>query len=174
MKLENRLLAKDPTRSLVTPFQVDEINEAVEALLQCDRFDMNFARSDEEADSEDEEGGYDNNLDESDELRKLRRQIRKKAKYSKKKRLASESDTDSDEEPTMKKRKLRRKINRPDEADIEALIKQLNAMSVEDPGYVGLVFRALKMDPDVMKVIRPPVFVSRPKIPSPPEFPRPS
>ena len=126
VKLENRLLAKNPTWSLVTPFQVDEINEAVEVLLQCDCFDMNFARSDEEADSKDEEGGYDNNLDESnesDELWKLRWQILKKAKYSQKKKLASESDTDLDEEPTMKKRELRRKINRPDEADIEALIK---------------------------------------------------
>ena len=47
-------------------------------------------------------------------------------------------------------------------------------MSIEDLGYVGLVFRALKMDPDGMKVIRPPVFVSCPKILSAPEFPRPS
>ena len=176
-KLENRLLAGDPTRSLATPFQVDEINEGVEALLQRDRFDMNFAGSDDEADSEEDVGGYDDNSDDSDnedELRKLRRQIRKRAKYSKKRRSASDSDSDSEEEPTVRKRELKRKINGPGEADIEALIKQLNAMSVDDPGYAALVFRALKMDPDVMKVIRPPVFVSQPRIPNAPMFPRPA
>jgi hypothetical protein len=74
----------------------------------------------------------------------------------------------------VKKRELKRKINRPGEADIEALIKQLNAMSIDDLGYAALVFRALKMDPDIMKVIRPPVFVSQPRIPNTPMFPRPA
>jgi len=178
-KLENRLLARNPNRSLSTPFKVEEINEGVEALLQRDRFDMNFAGSDDERDSDDDEDGDDesSDSDDEDELRRLRRQIRKKAKYSKKKHPVSDSD-DSDEEEIFPSRNkaakdLKRKINGKEEPEIEALIRQLNAMTVDDPGYAALVFRALKLDPDVMKVIRPPVFVSRPTIPHSPVYPRP-
>jgi hypothetical protein len=176
VKLENRLLARDPTRSLATPFRVDEINEAVEALLQRDRFDMNFAGSDEEdSDGNDSDNEDSDDSDVSDDLRRMRRRIRKKAKYSKRKLASDSDDSDSDEEPAARHkvaREIKRKINGKDEPEIESLIKQLNAMSVDDPGYAALVFRAMKIDPDVMKVIRPPVFVSRPSIPTAPVFPR--
>ena len=178
IKLENRLLARDPTRSLSTPFRVEEINEGVEALLQRDRFDMNFAGSDDERDSDEEEEEFDHSSDsaEEDELRRLRRQIRKKAKYSKKKQLVSDSDDSEDDGIHTFRNKpakdLKRKINEKEEPEIESLIRQLNAMTVDDPGYAALVFRALKLDPDVMKVIRPPVFVSKPTIPHLPAYPR--
>jgi hypothetical protein len=69
-------------------------------------------------------------------------------------------------------KELKRKINGKDEPEVESLIKQLNTMSIDDPGYAALVFRALKLDPDVMKVVRPPIFVSRPTVPDSPQFPR--
>lgn len=177
IKVENRLLAKDPIRSLANPFKVDEINSAVEALLQRDRFDMNFAGSDEEdSDNEEEESDSDNSDDE-DDLKTLRRRIRKRAKYSKKKKSDTDDSDDSEEEEirTIKQKatkELKRKIKGKDEPEIETLIKQLNSMSIDDPGYAALVFRALKMDPDVMRVIRPPVFVTKPSIPNSPQFPR--
>ena len=176
-KVENRLLAKDPVRSLASPFKVDEINGAVEALLQRDRFDMNFAGSDEEDSDDDEEDSESDDEDEEDDLKILRRRIRKKAKYSKKKKSDTDDTDDSDEEEfrTIKQKATkepRRKINGKDEPEIEKLIKQLNSMSIEDPGYAALVFRALKIDPEVMQVIRPPVFASKPIIPNSPQFPR--
>ena len=179
IKLENRLLAKDPTRSLVTPFRVDEINDAVEALLQRDRFDMNFAGSDDEDDSGDEAGSDDesSDSDEEDELKKMRRRMRKRARFAKGKPTVSESeDSDGEDIRTSGRRMtkdVKRKVNGRDEPEIETLIKQLNSMSIDDPGYAALVFKALKIDPDVLKVVRPPVFVSRPSIPNSPMFPRP-
>ena len=168
VKVENRLLARDPVRSLTTPFKVDEINASVEALLQRDRFDMNFAGSDEDDESEDEGDGGDETSDseDEDELKTMRRRIRKHARYTKKRGSASDSEDSDDEYPrTMKQqatREIKRKLNGKDEPEIESLIKQLNSMAVDDPGYASLVFRALKIDPEVINVIRPPVFMTRP------------
>jgi hypothetical protein len=180
VKLENRLLAKDPVRSLANPFGVEEINNAAEALLQRDRFDMNFAGSDEEDESDDEGKESDDESSDSeseDDLKTMRRRIRKKARFAKRKSSASDSDDSDDDRParTLKQRaakELKRKINGKDEPEVESLIKQLNTMSIDDPGYAALVFRALKLDPDVMKVVRPPIFVSRPTVPDSPQFPR--
>jgi len=173
-KLENRLLATDPTRSLANPFAVDQINSAAEALLQRDRFDANFAGSDEEEDSDDEidEEDETSDSDDEDELKRIEQRLRKRARFTK--RISSASDTDEDNTRTPKQRtvkEIKRKINGKQEPEIETLIKQINTMSLDDPGYAGMVFRALKIDPDVMKVIRPPVFVTRPKIPDAPKFP---
>lgn len=179
VKLENRLLAKDPVRSLASPFGVDEINGAAEALLQRDRFDMNFAGSDEEDDSDDEEGDSDESSDSEseDDLKTMRRRVRKRARFARRRASASDSEDSDDERDirTSKRRsakELKRKINGKEEPEVESLIKQLNTMSIDDPGYAALVFRALKLDPDVLKVVRPPVFVSRPTIPNSPQFPR--
>src|ERR1700735_2114531 len=77
VKVENRLLAKDPIRSLASPFKIEEVNGAVEAPLQRDRFDMNFAGSDEEEDSVNEEGGDDSRASgEEDDLRDMRWGVR--------------------------------------------------------------------------------------------------
>jgi hypothetical protein len=48
IRLENRLLAADPGRNLSTPFTVNEINLAAEALLQQDRFDGAIDDTDDE------------------------------------------------------------------------------------------------------------------------------
>jgi hypothetical protein len=176
-KLENRMLAKDPVRSLANPFTVDEINSAAEALLQRDRFDMNFAGSDDEDASGGEYGESEDtsDSDSEDELRAMRRRVRKRARYAKRRGSVSESDDSMNERVHTSKhatRELRRKVNSKDEPEVETLIRQLNTMSLDDPGYAALVFRALKLDPDVLKVIRPPVFVTRPNVPNVPQFPR--
>ena len=92
-------MAKDPTHSLVTPFRVEEINDMVEALLQHDHFNMNFAGSDDEDESGNEAGSNDklNDSDMEDELKKMRQHMRKQARFAKGKPTVSDSE-DSDEE----------------------------------------------------------------------------
>ena len=106
-KLENRLLATDPTRSLANPFAVDQINSAAEALLQRDRFDANFAGSDEEEDSDDEidEEDETSDSDDEDELKRIERRLRKRARFTK--RNSSASDTDEDNTRTPKQRTVK-------------------------------------------------------------------
>lgn len=171
-KLESRLFAANPMRNLSRPFTVDEINSTAERLLQRDRFDAFIAGSDDE-DSEDESSESSSDSDDVDDLKELRRKIKKRAKYSKKKGSDSD-DEDSDDEPISRKKSFRenetRKISGRTEPQVETIINQLNRMSIHDPGYAGLVFRALKLDPDVLKFIRPPVFMTNDPAPNVPQF----
>ena len=111
-KLENRLLAKDPIRSLVTPFGVDEVNRAAEALLQRDRFDMNFAGSDGEDDSDDgyEESDESSDSESEDELKSMRRKVRKRARYAKKRVSASDSEDSEDEKPRTSRQQTAKEL----------------------------------------------------------------
>jgi len=65
LRIENRLLAQDPTRSLAKPWPVDKVEAAAEAILQRDRFDRNLIDSDEE---EQDETDKDDSQDEVDSL----------------------------------------------------------------------------------------------------------
>ena len=126
-------------------------------LLQQDQFDMNFAGSDEEDESNDEGKKSDDessNSESEDDLKMMQRRIQKKARFAKCKLSALDSDDSDDNRPgrTLKQcvaKELKWKINGKDKPEVESLIKQLNTMSIDDPGYAALVFRALKLDPDV-------------------------
>lgn len=173
-KIENRLLASDPTRSLLEPFKVSDINKAAEGLLQRDRFDSYINYSDEDSDDEDSDSEEnDSSSDSEDEMRKLRSKIKRKAKLHHKKARFSVSESDSessdDDAPQVKVRPnkgLKKKVNSKREPDVENLIKELNSMSINDPGYSALVYRAMKRDPDILKVVRPAVFSTN--VPAPP------
>lgn len=181
-KLENRLVATNPTRSLEDPFQVTEINTAAEALLQRHRFDSHYMDSDEDSDISKDDSDSDEDSEDSDsedDLKRLRRRIKKRAKYSKGKPRASVSESeseDSDEEHISSRHKnskpSKKKVSSRKEPDIESLIKELNTMSISDPKYAALVFRAMKLDPDILKVVRAPVFNTNPSVPPAPYFPR--
>lgn len=173
-RIENRIMVKEPGRNLAIPFTVDEINQAAEKLLQRDRFDANIYESDGSVDSDtdaDSDGGDSTDSDE-DELRRLRRRLKKKTKYSKRK-LESDNEESSDEEVRPKARKTRdaKRVVTAEEPEIETLINKINTMSITDPGYAALVFKALKLDPGVLKDINPPQFATRPSN-NAPRFPQ--
>ncbi|KZP28057.1 hypothetical protein FIBSPDRAFT_729688, partial [Athelia psychrophila] len=160
-KLENRLVANNPARSLSTPFTVDEINAAAEGLLQRDRFDSHVANSDSDNDSGSDTDSESS--DDSDDLKDMRNRIKKKARYRKGKgRLSvsqSESSSSEDDIPVARIRShksQKNKVKGKSEPEIESMIKELNSMSAHDPSYAVLVLRALKIDPNVLKVVRAP------------------
>lgn len=180
-KLENRLLARSPTRSLSEPFEVQEINEAAEAVLQRDRFDAHYEDSDPDTGSDSEDSDEDtdsSDSDSEDDLRRMRRRIKKKARYSKGKLRASVSDSDSEsseeEASTYKKRhsKSKKKVGSKTEPEIDAIIKELNSMSISDPAYAALVFKGMKLDANILQVVRAPAFNEHPVSPSGPYYPR--
>ncbi|KZP29953.1 hypothetical protein FIBSPDRAFT_726795, partial [Athelia psychrophila] len=177
-KIENRLLAKDPARSLTEPFKVSEINAAAEGLLQRDRFDAYLNKSDDDSDSENSSSeDEDSSSDSDDDLRRLRNKIKKKAKYQTKKTRfsVSESDSDSsDDEPQAKTRaskSLKKKVNSKSEPDVDTLIKELNSMSINDPAYAALVYRAMKIDLDILKVVHQSAFATTTSAP-PVQYPQ--
>ncbi|KZP28133.1 hypothetical protein FIBSPDRAFT_685114, partial [Athelia psychrophila] len=164
-KLENRLVANNPARSLVTPLSVAEINSAAEGLLQRDRFDSHFANSGSDSDDSDSDSGGNgsDSSDSSDDLKTRRRRITKKAKYHKGKGKVSvsQSESSSSEEDAPvarlrghKSQKIR--VSGKSEPEIDSMIKELNSMSAHDPSYAVLVLKAMRIDPNVLKVVRAP------------------
>jgi hypothetical protein len=160
IRLENRLLAADPGRNLSTPFTVNEINLAAEALLQRDRFDGAIDDTeDEDGESVREEWSSDSESSDSEseyEARHKKRALRRKGKAIKKRR----EDSSDDESANKKKGKLdapKRTVT-SGRTEVEGLIRQLNSMSNEDPGYGLAYYRAVKLDSDVDKVVRAPSF----------------
>jgi hypothetical protein len=160
IRLENRLLAAKPDRNLSTPFTVNEINLAAEALLQRDRFDGAIDDSDDEMEeSVREEWSSDSESSDSEseeESRYMKKTIRRRGKSEKKRR----SEDSEDEGVNKKKGKTdlpKRKVT-SGRTEVEGLIRQLNSMSNEDPGYGLAYYRAVKLDSDVDRVVRAPSF----------------
>ena len=157
IRLENRLLAANPGRNLSTPFTVTEIDQAAEALLQRDRFD-NALDSDSDDESFREEWSSDSETSDSeseDEVTDKKKNARRKNKSAKKHKLDS---TDEEEDKKKKKSDLPRRKVASGRQEVEGLIRQLNSMSNEDPGYGLTYYKAVKLDRDVDKVVRAPRF----------------
>jgi hypothetical protein len=170
MRIENRLLAQDPTRSLATPWPVEKVEAAAEAILQRDRFDRNLIDSDEEEQDETDEEDSQDEADSSDEdseaeLKRLKRKTKRLKEMSAmrkaKKKTLTKKYIDSDDEDEPRQKKASATKSAPSKAnnqqEVEELIKQLNTMSLDDPGYGFAYFKAIKLDKDVEKVVRRPL-----------------
>ena len=175
-KLENWLIASNPRRDLTNPFTYDEINEAAEKVLMRDRFDVSILEYDSDESEADGGRSSDSEEDASDseleDIKRWKKKARRKVRHTKRRSSADEEDSDSEDEeikPARPVKQTKRKVATTDEQEIEGIIKQLNSMKTDDPEYAALVFRALKKDPDVLKVIRPPMVLSTPIIPNSPQ-----
>jgi hypothetical protein len=160
IRLENRLLAAKPDRNLSTPFTVNEINLAAEALLQRDRFDGAIDDSEDEMEeSVREEWSSDSessDSDSEDEARYKKKATKRRERPERNKR-SNDSDEEEDRKKKIKSDSPKRKVT-SGRAEVEGLIRQLNSMSNDDPGYGLAYYRAVKLDSDVDKVVRAPSF----------------
>jgi len=89
VRIENRILTRNPVRDLSEPFSIGEIDTAAEAILQRDRFDtaLDDSESDEGGSSgeeSDSEGSGTSSSDSDSEYEKKRKRSRGKDKSSRK------------------------------------------------------------------------------------------
>jgi hypothetical protein len=157
VRLENQILARNPVRDLTKPFDVDEIDTAASAVLQRDRFDHILDDSDsEEEDSSAEESSSESEEDSSeseseDEREKTKRRAKKKRKNASKGSIKHTSDRFEEKQDSVKKRSVN-----GHRKDVESLIKQMNLLTRDDPEYGINYYRALKLDPDVARIVAEP------------------
>ena len=124
-KLEDRILAKEPLRPLKEPFDMDELDDAANAILQRDRFDEAFDDSDSESESSGEEESSsdeessDSSESESEGERRKRRQKRKKGRRTRKN---SGTGRAKEEERTGRRMKGTHE-------EVAALIKEMSTLS---------------------------------------------
>lgn len=153
-KAEDRLLAMDTAHSLSTPFGVRDVNEVVENLLKRDRFDAHLPGTHDDEESEMDQGNEDDSDDESDSVRRNHRRLKKKARVAREKIGKYDSDSDTDDNLPFRQRTSRNTRAKKEETnEIEGMIKQLNAMSINDTRRAGIVLQALKEDPGILNLI---------------------
>jgi hypothetical protein len=150
-----------------------DVIKVVEKLFERNRFDYNLADSDSDL----PEGNDDSSTsgDESDSEAEDEDHIRS-TKHSKKKKHNSWYSSNSDSEPeapaqpahkalkTTSKATILKEVSSKKQAtdkhsgqdDVEQLIKQLGKLSLDDPKYGLLYYRAIKMDTAVAQCIPPP------------------
>ncbi|KAF7795489.1 hypothetical protein EIP86_006651 [Pleurotus ostreatoroseus] len=181
-RLEHRLMSQTPTHDISKPFSISDIEKVAKTLLQHDRFDSERLPSDDEedsdtddestdSDSESSDSDSDSNSD-SDHKKKRKSHSKKSKKQKKKKRVTFDSDIDSDSDAsdsdsakaTKRKSKAKKthkataaKSESNDNKEVEQLIEQLNKMSIHDPSYATLYFRAVSKNSHVRDIVRRPM-----------------
>lgn len=172
-KAEDRLLAMDTTHSLSSAFGVSDVNDVVENLLKRDRFDSHLpgTHDDEESDMEREDDESD---EESDAVQRNRRKLKKRARVAREKIGKYDTDDDSSDDLPPRRHKIKNSPPKKKEGnELEGMIRQLNSMTINDPGYAGLVLRALKEDPEILREVRAPTYLARAPENRPPPMMRP-
>ena len=158
-RLENRILAKDPVRDLSEPFGVGEIDTAASAILQRDRFDRALDDSEsDEADSSEEESSSESEDDETSESEsedEKEKRRRRKKKISRRGSSRESKRHSSSRDESVKEATGKRSVSAP-QRDVESLIKQMNLLTQDDPEYGIAYYRALKLDPDVARIVSEP------------------
>ena len=144
-KLEDRLLAKSPEHDMTQPFDMKDIQQAATRILARNRFDQEETGTEESDDSELDSS--DESSDSDDEI--VVKRSKAKAKISRRALERAQRRAREDREDAEM-----RKAHQEDE--MESLVKQLNSMSLNDVNYGLVYYRALKLDPDIAKVVRPP------------------
>lgn len=152
-KLEARLLAINPDHDLEEPFEIDKVTKVAKALLQRNRFDNDRNLLDDEdgysSDSDDDEDSEDDSDDEDDERPLIRR--RKVKSRSRERRNES-----APKEP-MVDAPLTKPATRSKTQEVEDLIQQMNRLSIHDPAYSVLYYRAYNLDPIIGDIMLKPL-----------------
>ncbi|KIP02100.1 hypothetical protein PHLGIDRAFT_16775 [Phlebiopsis gigantea 11061_1 CR5-6] len=185
-QLEPRIIIKNPAHNTKDLFTMRMVCAAAEALLSRDRFDMERLPSDEEDEededlSNDSEASNGSNDEDKEQSRppKYKKTHTTKSLYPKYKdpkhvsfreppsEVASDSDSD---QPSKAQRQHARKDKsttaaseapKDNQQEVEDLIQQLGRMSVDDPSYAMMYFRACSKNPLVKDIIPSPVVQQR-------------
>ena len=178
-RIENRLAAESPPLSLTEAFPMAEVIKVVEKLFERNRFDYNLADSDSDlpdldADTDTSEDESDSDESDKENHVKTNNKHRKTKKHTK--HHSSDSDTEDDitirasrkahkattkTTPAKDGKKHSATSKHAEQDDVEQIIKQLGKLSLDDPKYGLLYYRAIKLDTAVAQCVQPPVVNNR-------------
>jgi hypothetical protein len=173
--LEDRIIAQNPTLTLETPFSVDKVRKAAHVYFQRDRFANLIPDSDEEESSEDSDSSSDSEYDSSDSDSYYRPHKKRRSRSGKshakahakmdklRKKLQANKSKDINEqvkeEPHMLPSNGKGRKPQMTQQEVDDLIRQLSRMSLSDPAYAGMYYKAISFDKVLEKCIRPPSLV---------------
>jgi len=151
VRLESKILTRNPGRDLADPFDVDEVDTAAESILQRDRFDrvLDDSESEEEDSGEESSSSEEDSSDsDSDEEHDYRR--KKKGRSGRKRSVERSGKTET---PSKRAVNGSRK-------EVEGLIRQMNLLVQTDPDYRLAYYKAMKIDPEIKEVMGKPIIPS--------------
>ena len=144
--LEDRLYARHPDHDTRSPWPIDHITAIVDSHFKRGKYGdrlvlpTRFTQADDTdyPNSDSESEGTDSDSDSEYERRHC-------SKSSKKKRKAKKS-TDSKKPATQQLEEDRTRVIKAPQEELEGIISKLNTMSIDDPTYGALYFKALSTD----------------------------
>jgi hypothetical protein len=154
VRIENRILTRNPLRDLSEPYSITDIDAAAEAILQRDRFDVALDDSDSDGEgssgyeSSSEDSGDDSSSDSDSEDEKRRK--RKRDRVSRKKSSDGEIRANKTEG-------VKRRVVNGGRREVEGLIRQMSLLAQDDPAYGLAYYRATKLDADISKIVSKPI-----------------
>ena len=168
-RIEDRLAARIPPLPLTEAFPMADVIRVVEKLFERNRFDYNLA--DSESDLPDGNDDSDTSEDES-ESEDNDKAYAKTPKHTKKRKCTSRYSSFGEEDlvaPARQAHKTHKPITKEvsgkkqpvdkhtGQEDVEQIIRQLGKLSLDDPKYGLLYYRAIKLDTTVAQCVAPPV-----------------
>lgn len=169
------MLYKNPEQDPTAPWERKDVDNMAQFVLHRHKYEL-YDSDDDGHDSSNDETSSDEDSDESSSEEDWSPVVKPKKKYKKAKHkiqttktskyVAEESDDEDFRKPTSRKETERtnkrleqEEIAAAKQDMVENLINQMKAMSIEDKGYGLLYYKAIKLDPDVKKVVREPLLI---------------
>ena len=158
VRLETEYYRQRPDHVISDPFEVEVLERAAQQMFGRSRFDADISDSEDGDDSDSDSSNSSSDIDsgksddESDYNYKHQARMQKTLRLARKrsKSRPSKPRVTFDDLPTPET-KPRTETN-----DIENLINRLQNMSIDDPAYAALYYRAFKMDKDITFILTPP------------------
>lgn len=183
-KIEATITARNPTIDLTRAIPMEEIEGIVRILFTRNRFDSNLVESEDGTESDTEEdtsesdsgqtsdSDSDSDIDSDSEsdykVHKHSKKSRNKKKSSKKllskkqKSKTASLDKALEQLPknTLANNKAASKTNKAKQDEVEGLIEKMGQLSLTEPKYARLYYKALKLDSDIEKCVQAPTTVN--------------
>ena len=164
-KLEARLLAIKPNHDMELPFDIDDVSKVAKSLLLRSRFDSErmLSETDTEADSSDDDSFADSSdsTDSDTDHSRTRSRAKTTSSSSSKdqrekspKRVAFKEPLESEIGSSKKAAKATVPVTKSDE--VENLIEKMAKLSINDPIYTVLYYRAYQLDPFIGDIMMKP------------------
>ncbi|KAF9486649.1 hypothetical protein BDN71DRAFT_1348865, partial [Pleurotus eryngii] len=160
--IEIRLFATNPNLTPKKAYPIEMVSRIAEGLLERNRFEYSLMGVNTERPEWYTQTESDSD-DSSDEERRRKAKKRRDRRTLSKTPRKVDSDSDIDYKKKSKTPKSRwhglrpksRKDTEPQD-EVEELITQMSRMEVSDPSYAVVYYKAAKLDPLVVDIVRPP------------------
>ena len=172
-KFEAVILRKNANHNMKDPFTTAQIIVAAEEMFGRSRFDADGSSSEDSDDSdshssEEDDSDSDSKPDSSSDSEKSSSESESDKSKHRSKPRHKKDNKKSRQHKESKSRKARRMAEAiakleaegkkaQEDDEIEVLIKRLQGMSLDDPNYAVIFYRAYKLDNDIARIIRAPM-----------------